>query len=170
MVEVRLVDAGIDQGVTLPGFQRFSLPQREADLLRHYTLSDEDLQVVPGPVAGAYVFVFMVLLFRQGVRLVAPAGTSWPSTGCSSPARCWSEAATRPRRGTVGRRRPPDRTRRRPRRRQPGGLPRQAGRGPRDRQGTSARASSATWRRWWKHEQFYDLDVLTVTVDTRALV
>ena len=32
------------------------------------------LQVVPGPVAGAYVFVFMVLLFRQGVRLVTAGG------------------------------------------------------------------------------------------------
>ena len=32
------------------------------------------LQVVPGSVAGAYVFVFMVLLFRQGVRLVTAGG------------------------------------------------------------------------------------------------
>ncbi len=32
------------------------------------------LQVVPGPVAGAYIFVFMVLLFRQGVRLVTAGG------------------------------------------------------------------------------------------------
>ena len=32
------------------------------------------LQVVPGPVAGAYVFIFMVLLFRQGVRLVTAGG------------------------------------------------------------------------------------------------
>ena len=32
------------------------------------------LQVVPGPVAGAYIFVFMVLLFRQGVRLVTTGG------------------------------------------------------------------------------------------------
>ena len=32
------------------------------------------LQVVSGPVASAYVFVFMVLLFRQGVRLVTAGG------------------------------------------------------------------------------------------------
>ena len=32
------------------------------------------LQVVPDPVAGAYIFVFMVLLFRQGVRLVTTGG------------------------------------------------------------------------------------------------
>ena len=35
------------------------------------------LQVVPSPVAGAYVFVFMVLLFRQGVRLVTAGGFSY---------------------------------------------------------------------------------------------
>ena len=32
------------------------------------------LQVVPGPVAGAYISVFMVLLLRQGVRLVTTGG------------------------------------------------------------------------------------------------
>ena len=30
----------------------FSLPQREADLLRHYTLSDEDLQI-PWNISGS---------------------------------------------------------------------------------------------------------------------
>ena len=32
------------------------------------------LQVVPDPVAGAYIFIFVVLLFRQGVRLVTTGG------------------------------------------------------------------------------------------------
>ena len=32
------------------------------------------LHVVPEPVAGAYVFIFLVLLFRQGVRLVTAGG------------------------------------------------------------------------------------------------
>ena len=32
------------------------------------------LQVVPSPVAGAYVFIFLVLLFRQGLRLVTSGG------------------------------------------------------------------------------------------------
>lgn len=32
------------------------------------------LQVVPAPVAGAYIFIFVVLLFRQGVRLVTTGG------------------------------------------------------------------------------------------------
>ena len=32
------------------------------------------LQVVPDPVAGAYIFIFVVLLFRQGVRLVTAGG------------------------------------------------------------------------------------------------
>ena len=32
------------------------------------------LQVVPSPVAGAYIFIFVVLLFRQGVRLVTTGG------------------------------------------------------------------------------------------------
>ncbi len=32
------------------------------------------LQVVPDPVVGAYAFVFVVLLFRQGVRLVTTGG------------------------------------------------------------------------------------------------
>ncbi len=32
------------------------------------------LQVVPDPVAGAYIFIFLVLLFRQGVRLVTTGG------------------------------------------------------------------------------------------------
>ncbi len=32
------------------------------------------LQVVPSPVAGAYIFIFLVLLFRQGLRLVTSGG------------------------------------------------------------------------------------------------
>ncbi len=32
------------------------------------------LQVVPEPVAGAYIFVLLVLLFRQGVRMVTTGG------------------------------------------------------------------------------------------------
>ena len=32
------------------------------------------LQVVPDPVAGAYIFIFIVLLFRQGVRMVTTGG------------------------------------------------------------------------------------------------
>ena len=32
------------------------------------------LQVVPSPVAGAYIFIFLVLLFRQGLRLVTAGG------------------------------------------------------------------------------------------------
>jgi NCS2 family nucleobase:cation symporter-2/xanthine permease XanP len=32
------------------------------------------LQVVPDPVAGAYIFIFVVLLFRQGVRMVTMGG------------------------------------------------------------------------------------------------
>ena len=32
------------------------------------------LQVVPYPVAGVYIFIFVVLLFRQGVRLVTTGG------------------------------------------------------------------------------------------------
>ncbi len=32
------------------------------------------LLVVPDPVAGAYVFIFLVLLFRQGVRMVTTGG------------------------------------------------------------------------------------------------
>ncbi len=32
------------------------------------------LQVVPDPVAGSYIFIFVVLLFRQGVRLVTTGG------------------------------------------------------------------------------------------------
>ncbi len=32
------------------------------------------LQVVPDPVAGAYIFIFVVLLFRQGMRLVTAGG------------------------------------------------------------------------------------------------
>ena len=32
------------------------------------------LQVVPDPVSGAYIFIFLVLLFRQGVRMVTTGG------------------------------------------------------------------------------------------------
>ena len=32
------------------------------------------LQVVPDPVAGAYIFIFVTLLFRQGVRMVTTGG------------------------------------------------------------------------------------------------
>ena len=32
------------------------------------------LQVMPDPVAGAYIFIFLVLLFRQGVRMVTTGG------------------------------------------------------------------------------------------------
>ena len=32
------------------------------------------LQVIPSPVAGAYIFIFLVLLFRQGLRLVTSGG------------------------------------------------------------------------------------------------
>ena len=32
------------------------------------------LQVVPNPVAGAYLFIFIVLLFRQGVQMVTTGG------------------------------------------------------------------------------------------------
>ena len=32
------------------------------------------LQVVPDPIAGAYVFVFIVLLFREGIRMVTAGG------------------------------------------------------------------------------------------------
>ena len=35
------------------------------------------LQVVPEPVAGAYIFIFIVLLFRQGVRMVTTGGFSY---------------------------------------------------------------------------------------------
>ena len=35
------------------------------------------LQVVPDPVAGAYIFIFIVLLFRQGVRMVTTGGFSY---------------------------------------------------------------------------------------------
>ena len=35
------------------------------------------LQVVPDPVAGAYIFIFLVLLFRQGVRMVTTGGFSY---------------------------------------------------------------------------------------------
>ena len=31
-------------------------------------------RLVPGPVAGAYIFIFIVLLFRQGVRMVTTGG------------------------------------------------------------------------------------------------
>ena len=32
------------------------------------------LQVVPDPVAGAYIFIFIALLFRQGVGMVTTGG------------------------------------------------------------------------------------------------
>ena len=35
------------------------------------------LQVVPSPVAGAYIFIFLVLLFRQGLRLVTSGGLDY---------------------------------------------------------------------------------------------
>ena len=70
----------------------FALPQREADLLRHYTLSDEDLQNIgarrrPRNKLG---FALQLCVLRYPGRLLAPgefvppASTCWPrssSTG-----------------------------------------------------------------------------------------
>ena len=79
------------------------------------------------------------------------------------------EAATGAGRGPAGRRRPPDRAGRRPRRRH---LENHLGKLDEDRQivrdfGPRILRHVA---KEVKHEQFCDLDVLTVTVDTRALV
>ena len=42
----------------------FSLPQREADLLRHDTLSEEDLRT-SGPTAGALPYTYSVNYFLR---------------------------------------------------------------------------------------------------------
>ena len=54
----------------------FALPQREADLLRHYTLSDEDLQNIgarrrPSNKLG---FALQLCVLRYPGRLLAPGG------------------------------------------------------------------------------------------------
>ena len=61
----------------LTGRQRsalFSLPQREADLLRHYTLSDEDLQNIGvlGVPANKLGFALQLCALRYPGRLLAP--------------------------------------------------------------------------------------------------
>ena len=91
VVDVDCVDAGRPQGVALQvqrlrengtenrptSRQRsalFALPQREADLLRHYTLSDEDLQNIgarrrPRNKLG---FALQLCVLRHPGRLLAP--------------------------------------------------------------------------------------------------
>ena len=65
----------------------FALPQREADLLRHYTLSDEDLQNIgarrrPRNKLG---FALQLCVLRHPGRLLAPGEFVPPAS--SSPAR-----------------------------------------------------------------------------------
>ena len=54
----------------------FSLPQREADLLRHYTLSDEDLQNIGAPrrPRNKLGFALQLCVLRYPGRFLAAAG------------------------------------------------------------------------------------------------
>ena len=97
------------------------------------------LRLVPDAVAGAYIFIFIVLLFRQGMRMVTAGGFDYEKGLASGPDSANLElrlSELKQDRVVL------------------------EDVGPRVLRHVAKEV---------RHEQFYDLDVLTVTVDSRPL-